>query len=310
MHLRKPRSSIGMCHLLLLIVSTVLVTAASTADGDKNQQGIAEEIRAGSIVAVKGASLENVPDEFKGLCALDAGLDGALNYQCNDKTNWDSENYCNGQWRGVFCNGPYHSISLDGSDIGGALPTQIGLLTNFIQISFIGTGLTGIIPTQIGLLTGLQYLDLIRSKLVGTIPTEIGFLTKLQRLSLNGNSLTGLIPPVLGSLPVLHHLWLSGNSLGGIIPTQLCQLTTTLEYLNVKNNPRLSCFPTCLRSIGGRDAKQDICTTSTTTKPSAKPVTSSRRPHVYRRVSRSPSFGPHLPTKLNKDKKAASKPTK
>ena len=56
------------------------------------------------------------------------------------------------------------------------------------------SGLTGEIPSEIGNLTNLIDLRLFNNQLTGSIPSEIGNLTNLTTLWLWENQLTGIIP--------------------------------------------------------------------------------------------------------------------
>ncbi len=108
------------------------------------------------------------------LVALYNATDGP-NWKNN--TNWNS-NASIGEWYGV-------STNSDG---------------RVVALSLHQNQLTGAIPAQLGSLTNLTWLNLDRNQLTGTIPLELGSLTSLERLSLYDNQLTGAIPTQLGNL--------------------------------------------------------------------------------------------------------------
>ena len=94
----------------------------------------------------------------------------------------------------------------------------------FIQrLDLSWRGLTGAIPKELGLLTELQELSLLNNKLTGPIPRELGQLNQLQELYLANNQLTGEIPKELGQLNQLRKLYLFGNQLTGAIPPELIE---------------------------------------------------------------------------------------
>ena len=57
-----------------------------------------------------------------------------------------------------------------------------------------GNSLTGAIPRELGDLSNLEELDLSGNSLTGDIPPELGDLSNLAQLFLDSNSLTGKIP--------------------------------------------------------------------------------------------------------------------
>ena len=57
--------------------------------------------------------------------------------------------------------------------------------------------LSGAIPTELGELTELRSLLLANNRLSGEIPVELAALANLEKLKLAGNLLSGCIPPAL-----------------------------------------------------------------------------------------------------------------
>ena len=181
-----------------------------------------------------------------------------------NRTNWLS-NAPIGEWYGVGTNaqGELGSLSLEGnnlegripSDIGqlrnlvhlnlgynlltGAIPPEIGQLQNLTQLYLGQNRLTGAIPPEIGQLQNLTQLLLEENQLTDTIPSEIGQLQKLQTLSLHNNLLTGVIPRAIGQLQNLIVLWLRSNQLSGSLPSELGQLSK-LESLTLDHNSGFS----------------------------------------------------------------------
>jgi hypothetical protein len=121
------------------------------------------------------------------------------------------------------------------NQLTGALPTELGQLTELRWLWLSGNQLTGPIPSELGNLSELRYLYLSGNRLTGEIPPELGNLTKLQTLVLSENQLTGAIPRELGELTELQRLSLSENQLTGQIPSEL-GLLTELRRLDFYNN--------------------------------------------------------------------------
>ncbi|MCY4674825.1 MAG: leucine-rich repeat domain-containing protein, partial [Bacteroidetes bacterium] len=73
--------------------------------------------------------------------------------------------------------------------------------------------LTGAIPPELGSLTQLQRLYLFGNSLTGAIPPELGNLTQLQVLWLEGNHLTGVLPRSFMQLVNLQSFHFYGQAL-------------------------------------------------------------------------------------------------
>ena len=70
----------------------------------------------------------------------------------------------------------------------------MGNLSNLTGLYLEGNQLTGEIPPELGGLPNLRELGLSGNQLTGEIPPELGGLSNLRELTLTGNQLTGCIP--------------------------------------------------------------------------------------------------------------------
>ena len=187
-------------------------------------------------------------------------------YRATDGRNWvNSENWLTdaplGEWYGVDT-GDYERVvrlELPGQrdpDTGhwvshglfGAIPPELGNLTNLKVLDFRANDLTGAIPGEFGNLRNLSELDLRDNSLTGTIPPELGGLRNLYELKLDDNSLTGAIPAAFGSLRNLSDLGLGGNNLTGTIPAELGNLPN-LRYLWLSSNGLTGTIPAELGNL-------------------------------------------------------------
>lgn len=86
------------------------------------------------------------------------------------------------------------ALWLDGNDISGSIPPQIGAATNLASVSISGCKLTGKIPSEMGSLLNLRRLWLYENQLTGQIPLSLEKLPKLEVLELHKNKMTGSMP--------------------------------------------------------------------------------------------------------------------
>ena len=95
-------------------------------------------------------------------------------------------------------------LSLVMTGVSGTIPSTLGVLSS-LQIVYFekfsdkrGRMFEGSIPSELGQLTNLVQLTIGSSSLTGRVPTELGNLSLLKFLMLQNNHLTGPIPTELG----------------------------------------------------------------------------------------------------------------
>ena len=123
-----------------------------------------------------------------------------------------------------------HNVTMATAGIDGAIPAELGQLSNLKRLSVGWNDLSGSIPPELGRLSNLESLFLVLNRLSGTIPSELGQLTNLKSLRLTGNSLSGQIPHSLGGLPQLHTAHFSENQLSGCLPVGLESVTRWPDF--------------------------------------------------------------------------------
>ncbi|VEU33883.1 unnamed protein product [Pseudo-nitzschia multistriata] len=101
---------------------------------------------------------------------------------------------------------------------------------NIFAMWLDGNDIYGTIPTEIGLLSGLASFSMANATITGTIPTQIGNLSQLRRLWLFNNQLTGTIPGALNNLELLEVVELHGNDLKGSMPEGVCLSVEKSDY--------------------------------------------------------------------------------
>ena len=93
---------------------------------------------------------------------------------------------------------PYlRQLNLDSMELGGTLPTELGLLGSLESMSIANSGLTGEIPRELSMLNQtLQTLNLANNFLEGHVPIELNDLMELDSLDLSYNQLSGSLQPL------------------------------------------------------------------------------------------------------------------
>ena len=168
--------------------------------------------------------------------------------------NWSSRTPI-ADWDGVTVEGTPQRVTeldLSGSQLTGAIPAELGSLTNLRALLLSENLLSGSIPVSLAGLSNLEALDAGGNQLTGAIPAELGSLVTLRSLSLEGNTLTGAIPAELGSLSNLEDLNLTQNRLSGDIPAELGELSK-LRSLYLSENQLDGCIPEGLRDVADND---------------------------------------------------------
>ena len=119
-------------------------------------------------------------------------------------------------------------LDLSWNALTGAVPTEMGLLTNLEWLYLERSNLSGPIPTEFGSLTNLRELSLYGMQLTGTIPTEFGKLAdSMQGMFLHESYFEGNIPSELGLLSQMTSIWLHLSALTGTMPQEVCNLLQT-----------------------------------------------------------------------------------
>jgi len=176
-------------------------------------------------------------------------------------------------WHGIYLTSDsVQEISLNGNNLVGSLPSELGNLGNMTELgmcsnyingsipsSFGNLGnlgycglynnqLSGSIPPELGNLANLVFLELERNQLSGSIPSTLENMTSLRVLDLSENQITGSIPSTIGNLPHLEFLYLRENRLSGAVPPELGYLPN-LIYLFLDANQLTGSIPSSLGNL-------------------------------------------------------------
>lgn len=148
------------------------------------------------------------------------------------------------------------SLQLPSANLSGALPREIGQLTNLRSLYLSTNALSGPIPLELGYSSSLSDLDLSHNLLKGSLPASLWNLCdRLVSLRLHGNALSGSLPdPALpdASCKNLEFLDLGQNVLSGTFPEFIIEFHA-LKQLDLGDNMLSGPIP---ESITGLDLEK------------------------------------------------------
>jgi hypothetical protein len=171
-------------------------------------------------------------------------------YEATDGPSWvRSDGWSTGEdpctFHGISCtDGRVTAISLPDNGLSGALPPDLGSLTDLRTLDVRGNRLTSL-PPEIGDLVDLRFLD-VGSNELRSLPPEIGDLTELETLWAFDNDLSSL-PAEIGGLADLHTINVDRNQLSSL-PPEIGDLAN-LRNLDARIN-RLSSLPAEIGELG------------------------------------------------------------
>ena len=179
----------------------------------------------------------DLPDGYKADREVLETLYGATDGQnWIESRNWTSDELL-GYWHGVTTDyaGRVRELDLQGNNVTGPIPADVGGLQQLQRLDLQGNNLTGPIPPELGTLSNLEYMSASGNNLTGPLPAELGELSNLRILFLTANNFTGQIPAALGTLSNLRWLVLGSNNLTGPLPAELGTLSN-LALLDLAGN--------------------------------------------------------------------------
>ncbi|MDE2957984.1 MAG: Ig-like domain-containing protein [Bacteroidota bacterium] len=117
-------------------------------------------------------------------------------------------------WHGVSTNeqGYVTALQLSSNNLNGQIPSELGDLSELVQLDLSENDLTEAIPLALGNLTELIELQLNANQLSGPLPSELGGLSNLQTLSVaNNTALSGEVPVSFANLEELSAFFAEGT---------------------------------------------------------------------------------------------------
>ncbi|RRT76923.1 hypothetical protein B296_00010036 [Ensete ventricosum] len=210
--------------------------------------------------------------------ALQAWRSAIYSDPFNYTGNWQGPDVCT--YNGVFCSpapdepslNVVAGVDLNGADIAGHLPPELGLLTDVALFHINSNRFCGTIPKSFSRLAILREFDASNNRFVGPFPRVVLGLPSLTYLDLRFNDFEGALPPELFDKE-LDAIFLNdnrfssripdnlgnskasvvvvaNNKLGGCIPASVGNMGATLNELILLNNGLVGCLPPEMGNLG------------------------------------------------------------
>ena len=142
-----------------------------------------------------------------------------------NNTNWGSDKPLS-EWYGVKTTtyGSVRILNLDGNNLTGTLPPELGNLAHLTQLSLCGNPITGGVPDELSKLKQLERVYFNLSTLSGPLPLCFTQCERLRALDFIGNKFTGSIPKEYAELMNRGvDIVTADNRLSGFVPEEVMQ---------------------------------------------------------------------------------------
>ncbi len=177
--------------------------------------------------------------------ALVALYDAAGGDSWTNNDGWKSDQPL-GDWNGVTTDsdGRVTILALNGNNLTGPIPAELGNLGELTDIAFYDNQLTGLIPPELGKLNHLVSLLLHNNSLMGNVPPELSQLSSMTTMSIDRNQLTGPLPYSFTGLSSLTQFRFRDNA--GLCAPLDSDFQTWLNRVSIRQGD--NCPPTRIRS--------------------------------------------------------------
>ncbi|XP_038686975.1 probable inactive receptor kinase At2g26730 [Tripterygium wilfordii] len=159
------------------------------------------------------------------------------NAQRNQSWGWNvGSDPCNDQWLGVTCDSrskTVRKIVLNKLNLAGTLDAgSLCVAASVSHLSLEGNNIYGSLPGEIGNCTNLTHLYLSGNRFTGSLPESMSRLSNLKRIYVSNNGFSGQLPN-LSRISGLLSFIAENNELSGAIPSFDF---SNLQEFNVSNN--------------------------------------------------------------------------
>ncbi|KAK9749464.1 hypothetical protein RND81_02G127700 [Saponaria officinalis] len=152
----------------------------------------------------------------------------------------------------LFNSSSLRLIDLVDNQLGGELPLHTGFALPRLRWLNLGSNnFSGSIPITLRNLTALEYIGLEHNSFTGRVPNYFGLFRNLTILLLSENNLVGDINFIsaLTNCSRLRNLQLGTNHISGMLPESVANLSTSLKWLFIDNNPITGTIPAGITNL-------------------------------------------------------------
>ncbi|KAG6496944.1 hypothetical protein ZIOFF_044824 [Zingiber officinale] len=282
---RRTMEAFGRSLLFLLLFSFSLSDALSDVEVatiarrqlaalSENQGQLPKDLEFDIKIGIRIAN----PRLRRAYVALQAWKDAIYSDPKNFTGDWVGPDICS--YNGVVCASGLDDssvnvvagVDLNGGDIAGYLPAELGLLNDTALFHINSNRFCGVIPESFSQLKILHEFDVSNNRFVGPFPKVVLQLSSLRYLDLRFNDFEGALPPELfdkdldaiflndnrftSGIPEnfgnskASVVVLANNQLGGCIPRSIGNMGATLNELVILDNGLTGCLPLEMGLLG------------------------------------------------------------
>lgn len=190
--------------------------------------------------------------------ALQAWKKAIFSDPFNTTGNWHGPHVCG--YTGVVCAPALDDsdvtvvagVDLNGADIAGHLPAELGLMTDVAMFHLNSNRFCGIIPKSFEKLKLMHEFDVSNNRFVGPFPNVVLSWPDVKYFDLRFNDFEGQVPPELFKKE-LDAIFLNDNRFTSVIPESLGE--SPASVVTFANNKFTGCIP---KSIGNMKNLNEI----------------------------------------------------
>ncbi|XP_006300291.2 pollen-specific leucine-rich repeat extensin-like protein 3, partial [Capsella rubella] len=190
--------------------------------------------------------------------ALQAWKKAVYSDPFNTTGNWHGPHVCG--YTGVFCASALDDpnvavvagVDLNGADIAGHLPAELGLMTDVAMFHLNSNRFCGIIPKSLEKLRLMHEFDVSNNRFVGPFPSVVLSWPAVKYIDVRYNDFEGQVPPELFKKD-LDAIFLNNNRFTSTIPDSIGE--SSASVVTFAHNKFNGCIP---KTIGNMKNLNEI----------------------------------------------------